>query len=66
MKIKLLIAIVSAILLAFFLFIDSRATDNSATDKWASFGMGMVSVIFVSSSLSAFNIYRKQNRNKLT
>ena len=66
MKIKLLIAIVSAILLAFFLFIDSKAIDNSATDKWASFGMGMVSVIFVSSSLSAINIYRKQNRNKLT
>ena len=60
MKIKLLIAIVSAILLAFFLFIDSKAIDNSATDKWASFGMGMVSVIFVSSSLSAINIYRKQ------
>jgi len=66
MKIKLLIAIVSAILLAFFLFIDSKATDKSATDKWSSFGMGMVSVIFVSSSLSAINIYRKQNRNKLT
>ena len=66
MKIKLLIALFSAILLAFFLLIDSKATDNSAAEKWASFGMGMVSVIFVSSSLSAINIYRKKNRNKLT
>jgi len=65
MKIKLLIAIVSAILLAFFLFIDSKAADNSATEKWASFGMGMVSVIFISSSLSAFNIYRKHNLDNL-
>ena len=65
MKIKLLIAIVSGILLAFFLFIETNATDNSATDKWASFGMGMASVIFISSSLSAFSIYRKQNRINL-
>jgi len=65
MKIKLLIAIISAILLAFFLFIDSKATNNSATEKWASFGMGMVLVIFISSSLSAFNIYRKQNIDSL-
>jgi hypothetical protein len=60
MKIKLLICIISAVLLVLFLLIDLTSADNSATDKWTSFGLGMMAPIFISSIIATVIHYRKQ------
>lgn len=60
MKIKLLITLVSAVLLVVFLIIDLKTTNDSATDKWASFGLGLTVPILVSSIISIVRT-RKQN-----
>ncbi len=60
MKIKLLLLFASGILLVVLLLIDLRSGNDKTTDKWASFGLGMMAPIFVSSIIAAVLEYRKQ------
>jgi hypothetical protein len=53
MKIKLLVTIAGGILAAVFLYISLTAKQDSTTDKWASFGLGATTVIFVSGLIAA-------------
>jgi hypothetical protein len=53
MKLKFLVPLVTGILAAVLLYISLVTTDNSTADKLASFGLGAVSVIFISSLISA-------------
>ncbi|HWD86702.1 MAG TPA: hypothetical protein VG367_01160 [Mucilaginibacter sp.] len=61
MKIKLLIALLSAVLFVVFLCIDLKAGNDPTTDKWTSFGMGLTVPILVASLVSAISLYRKVN-----
>ena len=60
MKIKLLITLISGVLLVLFLLIDLKSADNSAIDKWTSFGLGLMAPIFVSGIIATVVSYRKQ------
>jgi len=60
MKIKLLLAIASAFLLVLFLIIDLKSIHDSTTDKWASFGLGMMAPIFIAGIIATIIRYRKQ------
>ncbi|HVV54491.1 MAG TPA: hypothetical protein VHC47_04175 [Mucilaginibacter sp.] len=60
MKIKLLISVLSAILFVFFLAIDLKAGHDSATDKWMSFGMGVMAPVCLAGLISTVMLYRKQ------
>jgi hypothetical protein len=60
MKFKLSVVILTGILTAILLAINLKSADHSATDKWTSFGLGMVSVVFLSSLISLIAFYRKQ------
>jgi len=60
MKIKLLILFASGALLVLFLLIDLKSVQNSITDKWANFGLGMMAPIFIASIIAAIIRYRKQ------
>ncbi len=60
MKIKLLIVLVSGALLVLFLLVNLQSANNSATDKWTSFGLGMMAPIFISSIIATVIYYRKQ------
>lgn len=55
MKLKLIIPVVSGILIIILLAIDKYSDQNSVTDKWVSFGLGVLSVLFVSSILSSMS-----------
>jgi hypothetical protein len=59
MKIKLSIAILSAVLFVVFLMIDKNSVQDSAVDKWTSFGMGFMAPILVANLLSTVMLYRK-------
>ncbi|HTI58796.1 hypothetical protein [Mucilaginibacter sp.] len=60
MKFKLRIVIFTGILTALLLVIDLKTVNHSAGDKWASFGLGFCSVVFLSCLLSLITSYRKQ------
>jgi len=60
MKFKLLAAIFSGIFIAILLIINLKSPSHSATDKWTSFGLGMISVIFIAALVAVINSYRKQ------
>jgi len=52
MKLKLTIPVISGILIIILLVIDKYSNQNSFADKWASFGLGLLSAVFVSSILA--------------
>ncbi len=60
MKIKLLITVVSAVLLVVFLIIDLKSVNDSATDKWTSFGLGAMAPILVSGVISIVRAWRQK------
>lgn len=60
MKLKWIILILSAILIVILLVIDKQSAQDSGTDKWTSFGLGVLSVVFVESIMALIAKNRKK------
>ena len=60
MKFKLLAAIFSGVFIVILMVINLKSGQHSATDKWTSFGLGMISVIFIATAAAFIKGYRKQ------
>lgn len=60
MKLKLLAAIFSGIFIVILLGINLKSAQHSVTDKWTSFGLGLVTVLFIAASAAFIKSYRKQ------
>lgn len=66
MKFKSFITIISGLLMVILLLVDLKSGQNSAVDKWTSFGLGMTSVVFISGLVSLIALYRKKSNSDLS
>ena len=64
MKFKSLITIISGLGMIILLLVDLKSGQNSTVDKWTSFGLGMISVIFISSLISLIALYKKRKTSQ--
>ena len=55
MKLKLIIPVISGVLIVILLVIDKYSNQSSVTDKWVSFGLGLLSAVFVGSILASIS-----------
>lgn len=64
MKFKSFITLASGLLLVGLLLFNFNSEHNSAADKWTSFGLGMLSVIFISNLISFIALYKKKKSSQ--